>query len=706
MPRGAGRRSAAARRTGGTPEPPRPAAQLPLSHPAFLAAAVIAAGCILLSVTFRITDTDMWQHLAVGRAIWTLHTVPTRQIWTWPTYGDVAVTPSWGFRVLIWPLWAAGGVSGAFAWRWISTLAAFTLLWAAARRMGARGFTPLVVLVICSLVYRQRAQVRPESLAAVLLALELWILETRRAGGPDRTRWLAAIGWAWANVHISFPLGLVVLALYDAGGALGAWSRARRAQARTPAATARPAAVAGAAEVAHFLRHDAVTALATVVLWFVNPSGWRAVAQPFEYFLFWRHELIFQTVLELGPVLWSENLTNGLPLLLVSWPLLMLWRARRGGFDVTEALMAATLFALALPTQRFTGFLAIGAAPYLARDLEACVRARRWPSWTRPAQARALLAAVACVASGLADWSRPKLAPGIGLKLENLPLRACDFMAAHGVRGRGYNDFWLGGYLLWRFWPERDRLPFMDIHQTGTRQDRWFAAALPIDPSVWGESGRRHRFDYALLSRHRVEIDRSQDAVDADTSFALVFMDDAAALFVHRRGPLAAVADSFAYRVVPAGPPGVGALMTALAADTALRARAAAELERSIRASEFNGAAHIDLARLKAMEGRNAEARAEIEAALARDWVAPYAWERLAAIALSEGRPRAALAALAHRQVFPGRREIHERLRFEALAELRALGTRRAELAAVLRQDPTRRDLADSLAALERRLAP
>ena len=708
MPRGAGRPPAAARQAGGAAPPPRPAAELPLSHPAFLAAAVVAAGCVLLSVSFKLSDTDMWQHIAVGREIWRLHAVPTQQIWTWPTYGAPAVTPSWAFRALIWPIWAAAGVPGLFAWRWLTTLAAFALLWATARRMGARGLTSLVVLVVCSLVYRIRSEVRPETLVAVLFALELWILETRRAGGPDRTRWLAAIGWVWANVHISFPLGLVLLALHDAGGALRAWSGARRPRGRAASraaarGTPTPAVTGGTAPP---LRRDALTALATVALWFVNPSGSRAVAQPFEYFLVWRHESIFKTVLELGPVDWRENWTNGLPLLVVGWPLLILWRARRRTFDGFEALLAATLFGLALPTQRFTGFLALGAAPYVARDLEAYLRARRWPSWTSPAPARALLAVVACVASGLAEWSRPEMTPGVGLRLDYIPVRACDFMSAHGVRGHGYNDYWLGGYLLWRFWPQRDRLPFMDIHQTGTREDRWFAAALPIAPSVWARFDRRHAFDYALLSRNRVDGDFSQDALDADTSFALVFMDDAASLYVRRSGPFAGVADSFAYRVIPAGPTGVRRLTKALEADKALRALAGAELERSIQASDFNGVAHLHLAHLRTLEGRYDESRAESQAALAHDGFAAYAWERLAANELSEGRPRAALAALAHEGRSPVLREVRARLRFEALAELRELGTRRAELAAALRQDPARRDLADSLAAVERRLAP
>jgi hypothetical protein len=53
----------------------------------------------------------------------------------------------------------------------------------------------------------------------------------------------------------------------------------------------------------------------------------------------------------------------------------------------------------------------------------------------------------------------------------------------------------------------------------------------------------------------------------------------------------------------------------------------------------------------------------------------------------------------------PDHRRITEDLRFEARLELHALEDRRAELASERAASPGRRDLADSLAAVEQRLA-
>src|SRR5439155_12278110 len=126
-------------------------------------------------------------------------------------------------------------------------------------------------LALGALLYRQRSQARPETLVAVLLALEIWILEARRAGGRDRSWWLVPIACAWANVHISYYIGLFVIGIYALGDLAG------------PRRDAAPGSAPGARGRLWLVL------LAGIAASFVNPFGWRALWQPFEYFLYWRH---------------------------------------------------------------------------------------------------------------------------------------------------------------------------------------------------------------------------------------------------------------------------------------------------------------------------------------------------------------------------------------------------------------------------------
>ncbi|HEY2954388.1 MAG TPA: tetratricopeptide repeat protein, partial [Candidatus Eisenbacteria bacterium] len=547
--------------------------------------------------------------------------------WSWPTYGAPDVNWSWGFSALLWPVWERAGVWGLFAWRWVTALVAFGFLWGAARRMGARGFAPLVVMVVCSLVWRARSQVRPETLAAVLLAAELWILETRRQGGKDHAWWLVPLAWVWANVHNTWFLGLGLIGVHLLDDL---W--AGRA--------AEPRGASAAASGGGGWWRLAWVGLAALAISFANPFGWRALWQPFDFFLHQRNEVIFSTIGEMGPIDWDAFWRTGLPLLVGGWPILLLVRARRAGLDAAEALTCLIFTALVLRAQRFVGLYALVAAPYVARDLHHAVAARASGFRLLPGL-RAALTSLACVAAGLPEWTRPGVALGVGFVWTQYPVAACDFIEAHGVRGRGFNQFGFAGYQLYRFWPDRSRLPFIDIHQAGTRADRDLYAWAQQRDDRWHELDGRYAFDYALLGRadHRSLL----DALDADSTWAVVFLDDVMALYVRTAGPMAAVARAFGYRHLPAGTSRLGALAEACARDSLLRSRTAAELDREVQGSPCHSRALVLLSTMALEEGRFADGRRLLEQALAVDPNRIGAHWRLARLALEEGRPRDAL---------------------------------------------------------------
>src|SRR5215831_5954112 len=514
------RSQARARREPPAPRPAPVAERLAWTSPALIAVALAAAVSTLISVTFRIDDPDLWQHLAVGRFVWTRHALPLVHQWTWPSWGQPDVNPSWGFEVLLWPFWDRGGLIGLFLWRWITTLAAFGFAWAAARQSpirgvpGATGLVPAFVIAFCALTYRQRSDLRPETLSAVLFAAMLWILETRRsaAGGetggaqsgpaPDRSLALIPIQWIWANTHLTAYLGVCLIGLYLLEDLF----------ARRPA------------------KRLAGVLAASVVISFVNPFGWKALAQPFEYFLFWRHEPVFQNIPELAPTPLRYNWSNGLPFLFVGWPILALWRAARRRGDRVEIVLCVVFTLQAILSRRFAGFYVLAATPFVSRDLTDLFALRFVPRL--PLAVRAAAVSAACLLVGAVEWRRWEFPIAIALDDASFPMRACDFMAANGVRGRGMNQFGISGWQVYRFWPDRSRLPFIDIHQTGTREDRDLYAFAQVSPEAWKQLDERHRFDYALLARIQFSGDRLLDALDSDSTFALVFKDDAAALYV------------------------------------------------------------------------------------------------------------------------------------------------------------------------------
>ena len=197
---------------------------------------------------------------------------PTTQLWTWPTYGAPDVNASWGFRALIWPLWSAGGVWGLFAWRWATTLVGVRARCGRRRAGSARAASrTLVVIALARSSTASARRSRPETLVAVLLALELWVLETAapRAGREARPGVGAGADRLGLGQHAPLVLpGFMLLGAALADAPLVA-ARALRERAAAPAPAWRPA-LAGSRRLA---------------ISFVNPFGWRALWQPFEYFL-------------------------------------------------------------------------------------------------------------------------------------------------------------------------------------------------------------------------------------------------------------------------------------------------------------------------------------------------------------------------------------------------------------------------------------
>jgi len=242
--------------------------------------------------------------------------------------------------------------------------------------------------------------------------------------------------------------------------------------------------------------------------------------------------------------------------------------------------------ALALSGNRFVAPYALLAAPWCARDLDEWWRSRRWTRAGANSWREALATSALCVALPLYEWTHYENRFGIHPDDRREPVAACDFMQEHGIRGRGFNDFFLGGYMLWRFWPDPGRLPYFDIHpEDKSEAERLAYLRAFTSTSGWTALSRRREFDYALLSRLRMRDPGLLDALDADPGWSLVFADDAAAIFVRRDGALAALASRDGYLLLPGGGRRTQVLAQDLVRDPALAARLSPELARQQRES-------------------------------------------------------------------------------------------------------------------------
>src|SRR5207249_2526040 len=138
------------------------------------------------------------------------------------------------------------------------------------------------------------------------------------------------------------------------------------------------------------------------------------------------------------PLDWASNWANGLPLLLVGWPLLIAHRLVRRERDRVELLTCAAFTALAFTGSRFVSTYALAAAPYVARDVAALAQRIAAPRLLHAPWARATAIAVLSVGAGLFEWTHFESPLGMAFDERRTPVHACDFVAAHGIRGRSF----------------------------------------------------------------------------------------------------------------------------------------------------------------------------------------------------------------------------------------------------------------------------
>jgi hypothetical protein len=276
-------------------------------------------------------------------------------------------------------------------------------------------------------------------------------------------------------------------------------------------------------------------------------------------------------------------------------------------------------------------------------------------------------------------------------------------MQAQGIRGRGLNTSSYGGYQAFRFWPDRARLPFLSsqLEYTPAADRALYLSALRTEAG-WRALDAKHDFDYVMVERDQVPGDSLLDFLDHDPRFAMVFADDAAELLV-RRDRFPVIADSFAYRAIPAGRAGRYGLGPRCQTDLELRRQAERELDRMIAASPFHaGASHLR-GFFALMDVDLDTARHHLEQALAIDPLLPNLHDLLGTMALQQGRWRDAIHEL------DSERRLHDPpggLFFRtavAWQQLGRLDKAREFYRRELDRDPGFSPAADSLTALDTR---
>jgi len=399
--------------------------------------AVIFAAC------FTPAQNDTWWHLRAGEETVRLGSVQLRDTFSHTAYGTYWPNQEWLGEVVLYVLYAAGGLPLLTAFAAALIAASWALLWAVTPGpVTRRAALCAVAMMGCA----REWSLRPKLFTLFFVALTVFLIARRRH------YWLPALFALWANLHGGVLLGLVVVF----ASAAAASAAERRVWHPVTGVALASALATNATPLGFSLWPEIASSLGRIGQ--LGIQEWAPVRLfDLAFAPFWIVSAALVVLAVAGKVWRADE-----PAAAIAWPALALIPlAIRAGRNAPPALM------LAVPA---IAALADGRLPVHARNMRA-----------RPLLNALCVAGAAVVASAIVGGAWSRRDPRLGWD----PLSTAAARAVTSCPERLYNRYDEGGFLIWF---ARGQKVFLD-----GRQD-------PYPPSLLIEQKQVERTgDYAAL---------------------------------------------------------------------------------------------------------------------------------------------------------------------------------------------------------------
>ncbi len=465
-----------------------------------LLSALLAGAAFICMRGNGIADPDIWWHLRTGEWILNHGAVPHADPFSilgmarpWEAY-------SWLFDLLALKLFLRWGLVGLVSYSTGMVLAIAAAIYHLARRLQS-DFAVVVLLTFVAIVcISPLFTPRPWLFTILFFVLETDVLMHVRKGGKTRDLvWLPLMFALWANLHIQFIYGLLMLG----------------------AAALEPTAAVW--------RTKEKTALGPLKLWglfvacclatLVNPYGWGIYRTAYGLA---SQSGVLSTVSEMQSMSFRQFSDYAVLFLALGAVGALAWNRRFPLFE-TGMLTFATI--VSFRSLRDAWVVAVLAIAVLASELPSEGRERG----KLPALALLLVTGavglLVFLSAAVLEVSNPRLQE---LVAKEEPVRAVQFAKDHNFGGPLYNTYDWGGYLIWN-------LPALPVSIDGR-------AALHgdqrIDRSLATWNGERGWASDPMLSSARLVIAPIRkplaQLLRMDSRFELAFEDNVAAVFIAR----------------------------------------------------------------------------------------------------------------------------------------------------------------------------
>jgi hypothetical protein len=455
-----------------------------------------------LTVRGRFDDPDQWWHLKMGQIIWTTHTIPSHDLFSYTANHQALVPQEWLAELSIFSAYKLGGYFGLMLWfcllSSVLVIAGYLLCWFYSANAKVAFVGAMIIWFFGTIGF----EIRPQMFSYILLVAELLLIHAGRTRNP---RWFAGLPFVffiWINSHASFIFGIAVVCAFLFSSffefELGALV-SRRWEPRQR----------------WMMLWSLLLSIAAL---FLNPAGIKQIIYPFDTML--NMKVLMANVEEWAPLNMTE--ARGIGLLAILLAMFLLIAARKSEIFLDELLLLGAGTWLAVGHIRMLIIFGILAAPILTRQL-----ANVWENY-EPEKDRilpnAVLVGFALIATVLAFPGRQNLEQQVEAVS---PVKALQYIKEHKLSGPMLNDYAFGGYLIWAA-PE---YPVMMDGRTDVYEwsgflgeyGRW--ATLQENPNLLLQ---KYNVNFCLLSTQSQMI----NVLPLLPGWKLVYSDDNARVFV------------------------------------------------------------------------------------------------------------------------------------------------------------------------------
>ena len=472
-------------------------------------AVLFATPALLCLSAGGMSDPDIWWHLRTGEWIAQHHAVPHADMFSAFAMGKPWVAYSWLFELLVYGFFKQWGLAGIVLYTAASVAAITAAFYGLIAPLQA-DFSKAALLTIVGVVCLSgNLTPRPWMLTIVFFLIEFGILmRARREGNARILLWLPPLFVLWANIHIQFLDGLLLLGVAAVEPIAERWWP-------FPATRMKPGAAWGVL---------GLCLLGTLV----NPYGWRVYQAALGVF---SQNGGIDVIADLGPMRFRDLADFVLLFLALAAAAALVWSRRPPFFETALMVVAAYL---SFHSMRDRWFMAVVAcailAPAMQTGAELAQAPRRLPAVAVPG---ILLAVLGLLWAGAIVFKVNETRLQAGLAGE-YPVEAVEAVQRQGLNGPVFNDFDWGGYLIWS-------LPELPVSIDG-RTALYGNDRVARNVATW--NGKPDWAADPDLASARVVIGHTQlpltQLLRQHADFKLVYEDKLAAVFVRSGPPISA----------------------------------------------------------------------------------------------------------------------------------------------------------------------